>query len=65
MKIIVVFSCQRYIIFICPRGTRKEGNDQPHERDRNSKKIEETRQEGRLRQQFKTYTHNRKERPDL
>ena len=36
MKKLVVFSCQRYIIFICSRGTRKEGNDQPHERDRNT-----------------------------
>ena len=38
MKITVVFCCQGCIIYICSRGTRKEGNDQPHERDRNPPK---------------------------
>jgi len=32
----LVFDIKSCIMFICSRGTRKEGNDQPHERDRNT-----------------------------
>jgi len=42
MKKLVVFSCERYIIFICSRGTRKKAKARPpHERERNAPKSSE------------------------
>ena len=36
MKKLVVFVVDSCIIILCSRGTRKEGNDQPHESNRNT-----------------------------